>query len=752
MANNQYAIWIDQNVDNPENTEYSKELKSIDPLLEVEVFKEIDKAIKYMKTIKFDQTKVIISSKLYSEFIQNFKDNIRDMCVAPKIIIFTMDKEKFYENNKNNESNNDLFYKYKEVTTEFDEIKKFLEFEKIEIKAAQKIHKSYEIQFTFQYINSEEDLMLPLLFKSLIEDTSIDNMKEYTNSLYNTYSKNYYQIKILLDQIKSMEKVPIEILSKFYARLYTLESSFYKDIKEDLGLNKKEKYLPYIKTLYEGVKLESLSLASDNILYRGSIISNEELKNIESSLNKNNKSLPPVIAFSKLFLSFSKKKEMAEEFYNKAYKAPNSSKVLYIVEKDDFIGYNLSTHGDIEKISFFQEEEEVLFFPFSSFEIKEVKETNIGGEKGYEIKLLYLGKYLEKIEKDKKIINKEDKIPESKFKTQLIEFGLIKPEKLKTIKINELFKQYKKYEEYIIINHMKNNSITGEINISSNDINKDIQIINSFENFKRMEKLEDQEDDYKYKNEKEIKENIEIKINGEKINFSYIYKFNKEGKYKIEYFFKKNLKKTNHMFYSCTSLTNLNLSHFNTQNVTNMGLMFSGCNSLKNLNLLYLKTPNVTDMHDMFSGCNSLKNLDLSNFNTQKVKDMSGMFFGCKSLKNIDLSTFNTKNVEAIFTMFYGCNSLENLDLSNFNTQKVNHMSGMFYDCTSLKNLNLSNFNFRSVNHRDAMFSNCNSLKRLNLSNIKTKNDNDISTMLSGTSLKRKDIITNDENILNNFK
>ena len=752
MANNQYAIWIDQNVDNPENTEYSKELKSIDPLLKVEVFQEIDKAIKYMKTIEFDQTKVIISSKLYSEFIQKFKDNIRDMCVAPKIIIFTMDKKKFYEKNKDNESNNDLFYKYEEVTTEFDEIKKFLEFEKIEIKKAQKIHKSYEIQFTFQYIKSVEDLMLPLFFKSLIEDTSIDNMKKYTESLYNTYSKNYYEIKILLDPIKSMEKVPIEILSKFYARLYTSESSFYKDIREDLGLNKKEKYLPFIKTLYEGVKLESLPLASDNILYRGSIISNEELKNIKSSLNKNIKNLPPVIAFSKLFLSFSKNKERAEKFYNDAKKAPNSSKVLYIVEKDDFIGYNLSTHGDIEKISFFQKEEEVLFFPFSSFEIKEVKEISIGGQKGYEIKLLYLGKYLEKIEKDKIIINKEDEIPESDFKTQLIEFGLIKPEKLKTIKINELFKQYKKYEEYIIINHMKNNSITGEINISSNDINKDIQIINSFENFKRMEQLEDQEDDYKYENEKEIKENIEIKINGENINFSYIYKFNKEGKYKIEYFFKKNLKKTNHMFYSCTSLTNLDLSHFNTQNVTNMGLMFSGCNSLKNLNLLYLKTPNVTDMHDMFSGCNSLKNLDLSNFNTQKVKDMSGMFFDCKSLKNIDLSTFNTKNVEAIFSMFYGCNSLEELDLSNFNTQKVNHMSGMFYDCTSLKNLNLSNFNFRSVDHRDAMFSNCNSLKRLNLSNIKTKNDNDISTMLSGTSLKRKDIITNDENILNNFK
>ena len=745
MINMSYTIWIDENIDNEEYTKYSKELESMG-LLSFRLFKEIDKAINHMKYIEFQETKVIISGRLYKEFVKKFKENIIDMCVAPKIIIFTKNKEKFIENNKEYENNINLFYAYGGIATTFDEIKKFLKGEII----PQKMKKLEDIQLTFEYIDSIEKLTLPIFFKSLIDNTSIDNMDEYTNSLYNDYSKDNDKLKILLDSIKSMRNIPIEILSKYYARLYTIESNFYKDINKDLGLNKKEKYLSFIKTLYEGVKLKSLSLASNNILYRGSKISNEEVKNIKSYLNKKIKDLPGAIVFSKSFLSFSKERGIAESFLSYENKNKNLSKVLYILEKDDNIGYNLSTHGDIEKISYYPNEKEVLFFPFSSFEIKEIKEIKIGKEKGYEIKLLYLGKYLKEIEKN--IINKENKIPESEFKKQLCEFGLIKEEKIKNINNKILYKEYKKYEKDIEENNIKNNIIIGEINISSNDINKDIQIINSFENFKRMEKLEDQEDDYKYKNEKEIKENIEIKINGEKINFSYIYKFNKEGKYKIEYFFKKNLKKTNHMFYSCTSLTNLNLSHFNTQNVTNMGLMFSGCNSLKNLNLLYLKTPNVTDMHDMFSGCNSLKNLDLSNFNTQKVKDMSGMFFDCKSLKNIDLSTFNTKNVEAIFSMFYGCNSLEELDLSNFNTQKVNHMSGMFYDCTSLKNLNLSNFNFRSVNHRDAMFSNCNSLERLNLSNIKTKNDNDISTMLSGTSLKRKDIITNDENILNNFK
>ena len=241
-----------------------------------------------------------------------------------------------------------------------------------------------------------EKLTLPIFFKSLIDNASIDKMDEYTNSLYNTYSKNNKELKILLDSIKSMINVPIQLLSKYYARLYTIESDFYRNINKDLGLNKKEKYLPLIKTLYEGVKLKSLSLASNNILYRGSKISNEEVIKIKAYLNKKIETLPGAIVFSKSFLSFSKERGIAESFLSYENKNKNLSKILYILEKDDNIDYNLSTHGDIEKISSIPKEKEVLFFPFSSFEIKKIKEINIGKEKGYEIKLLYLGKFLKK--------------------------------------------------------------------------------------------------------------------------------------------------------------------------------------------------------------------------------------------------------------------------------------------------------------------------------------------------------------------
>ena len=80
-------------------------------------------------------------------------------------------------------------------------------------------------------------------------------------------------------------------------------------------------------------------------------------------------------------------------------------------------------------------------------------------------------------------------------------------------------------------------------------------------------------------NEKEIKDNCEIRINDEKIPFSYKYKFNKKGKYIIKYSFNKNITKINFLFCDCKCLVNINLFNFNTQNVTNMGCMFLGCSS-----------------------------------------------------------------------------------------------------------------------------------------------------------------------------
>ena len=648
------------------------------------------------------------------------------MCVAPKIIIFTGSKEKFIEYNKNYQNASNIFYTFGGIATSFNEIKNFLQND----KGIKKVNNPDEIQLTFEYIDSIEKLVLPLFFKALIDNASNEHMEKYTNFLYETYSKEKEQIKELLGSIKPMRNIPIEILSKYYAKLYTCDSNFHKDINKDLGLNKKEKYLPFIKTLYEGVKLKSLPLASNNILYRGSKIANEEIIKIKNYLIKKIENLPGSIVFSKSFLSFSKDINIAKNFLRYENNNPNLSKVLFILEKDDNIGYNLSTHGDIEKISYFPNEKEVLFFPFSSFEIKEIKDINIGKEKGYIIKLLYLGKYLKDIKSNKNIIIKETKIPDSEFKKQLIDFGLINKEKIENINTKKIYDEFNKYEKDVDKNNISgNNKIIGLININNDDINKEIPIINSYENYKKMHKDEIKKEELKFKNEKEIKENTEIKINGKKIDFSYYHKFIKEGTYNIEYIFKNNLTDINHMFYECKNLLNLDLSKFETKNINNMYRMFQDCKSLKKINLSNFNVQNVIDMSRMFEYCESLISLDLSYFNTQKLIYSNFMFYRCKSLKNLNISNFNTQNVINMSYMIYGLESLTNLNLSNFNTQSVTNMNAMFGCCKSLISLDLSNFNTQNVTTMTEMFKECKSLTCLDLSNFNTQNVTNMSGM-----------------------
>ena len=64
------------------------------------------------------------------------------------------------------------------------------------------------------------------------------------------------------------------------------------------------------------------------------------------------------------------------------------------------------------------------------------------------------------------------------------------------------------------------NYIIGELDIKEDEQN--IRIINSYK-----------ESNKEYENEKEIKENCEIRINNKFIPFSYFQKFNKKGKYTI---------------------------------------------------------------------------------------------------------------------------------------------------------------------------------------------------------------------------
>ena len=299
-----------------------------------------------------------------------------------------------------------------------------------------------------------------------------------------------------------------------------------------------------------------------------------------------------------------------------------------------------------------------------------------------------------------------------------------KNEKLDNLIESLLIKEPEKrinFEEYFNHPFFKENSnyIESEIEIEIEEENKDIRIINSYEQCHKMNVFN--KFNKEYCNEKIIKKSIEISINNEVIPFTYFYKFKNKGKYQIKYSFKNNLTKTNYMFADCESLTKINLSNFNTQEITCMRGMFYNCKSLKNIDFSNLNTQNVNDISYIFSFCISLTNIDLSNFKIQNVINMRHMFSYCTSLININLSNFNTQSVTNMSYMFYYCKSLTNINLSNFNTKNAINMSFIFFNCISLTKVDLSNFNTQNTSYLDGMFLNCKSLKE---NNIITKDKN----------------------------
>ena len=292
--------------------------------------------------------------------------------------MFTSRKENPYLNNGNNEIINKSFYNFGGFQILFKDIKNFIEnqinninfyYQLKENNENEKImwirilsEKEASNNLMFEYIDRIEKLALPSLYKILLGISSDNDTINFSFYLYNKYN-NYKSIKSLLESI-NIKKIPSELLSKYFLRIYTNEESkFYEDINKDLRSNKKEIYLPYIKVLYEGIYTKALPLASNNTLYRGGKLSNDEIIKINSFLKNKIWNLPGAIVFSKCFLSFSKDINIAKRFLNRN-KDRNLSKVFFILEKDNNIDYSLSTHSDIENIFFYLVKKKYYFFLF----------------------------------------------------------------------------------------------------------------------------------------------------------------------------------------------------------------------------------------------------------------------------------------------------------------------------------------------------------------------------------------------------
>ena len=793
------VLWLDPNIDWEENSHYFDELTQ---LVSYKIYriKTVDEAINQINEILFEETIIIVSGKLFKEFIIKFEKNLNNLCLMPNIIIFTANRNEFLQSLGNYIYYiNNSFYNSGGVKCDFSEVLKFVKNPK---KKKDPPKRENEEHFSFDYIDTKEKLAMPIFYKCLIEFTEKDNI-EFIQFLNDKYYNQSKEIKKFIDSINSIPDIPIQLLAKYYARIFTDEdSSFYKHLNEDLRKNKREKYLTFIKVLYEGVKLKSLPLAENKELFRGTYLAKSEIKKFIEYNNKEKiNNLPGSIVFSKTFLSFTKDKEIAYMFIEQTPKnASNLFKVIFTLENeiysDNNINYSLSTHADIEKISLMPDEREVLFFPFSSFEIKDINPKDIKDIKSnepnkiFEIRLLYLGKYLREIEGDKNIVENKINLPETEFTKELEKSGLIEKEKVVKNNTKELYQKFREkkanitkiknpiYQEapiYPISPIPRSSTLNKKTSIQSNTSIHPSPIYPNYRRpyiIRRLRKNEKKVDIYNPPTPKismikakkpiapiEINENNSIigyfnigpndlqkgirvinSFEQTKRKANYI-KVDNELRYKNEQEIIDNCRiKINNKEYKFNYFYNFSkpgiytIEYLFKKHLTKTDFMFAECYNLIDLDLINFDTRKVINMVGMFLECLSLRRISISNLDTHNINDMNCMFCGCQSLTNLDLSSFNTQNVVNMSRVFFGCKSLESINLASFNTQNVIDMYAMFGGCESLKSLDLLNFYTQNIKNMSSMFFGCRSLIKLNLSNFRTDNVVYMNRMFYGCS------------------
>ena len=400
------VIWFDEQINNEENKNFFNQVKPF--FHKCEKYERLEEGFNNFYHINneddFKIIIVIVSGKLFGRYIKKIKNNINKIINIPYTYIFTSenyrkvlmklvpDKEHILSYDTMIALNNS-FYNPGGIYDDFDillkEMKKLNEkiVSKVKINRIRQDKINYEGILNFEYLENEEELLAPALYKDIITNEKItkEDCKNFHKFIL-TYNEE--QLNSLIKNLDLFEYIPFEILSKYWARCYTIESDFYKVLNNHLMKSKLSyNYKTFIKMLYTGVEINSLKSYSGKYLYRGSSINKKEIQRIKKY--KNNGELSNVVVFSKAFLSFTENKDKAESFCGTWDDTKIGS--LYILENNNI---NLhESNADIQNYSVFPEEKEILFFPGSSFII-----TNIDDNRDdiVIIKLKYNGKFKEK--------------------------------------------------------------------------------------------------------------------------------------------------------------------------------------------------------------------------------------------------------------------------------------------------------------------------------------------------------------------
>ena len=207
-------IWIDTNIKSPENQAYLNKLRirkrKYEPALteddlnipdeipyNIFEFDNIQHAITFIKQLRFKETIIITSGRLFNDFIDNLYNNLKDIYIIPEVIVFTSQMRNFF---LQNEIEREHFFSYRGKTTSFDDVIKY-------INNQQQLHERFLIQnkqiityndrnkpidekFIFDQIKDKKDLMLPMFYKVLLDVSKQEENNNFIKSMFNEFQND----------------------------------------------------------------------------------------------------------------------------------------------------------------------------------------------------------------------------------------------------------------------------------------------------------------------------------------------------------------------------------------------------------------------------------------------------------------------------------------------------------------------------------------------------------------------------------
>ena len=335
--------------------------------------------IKYLETIQYFSNKYFFK-KVIILYIQNKSIKIdKEILQAPLLPVILTYSEKdilnYYE---------DHFERLKEKNIKYIKRMEFLEqkyglalkFPKIEETKIFKeedngwdMKKNLDINL-FSLVKIERALGT---IRSDIFDRQMYKLYQENNclDLYLKYYGNYFGSELIVEQ--SVNNIS---MSKMFLYAYTLEEnngkSFYCMINNDFRSGDAEKisrYLPNIKLIFDLIRGNYLKSYSGEV-YRAAFFKQELINEIK----------PGKKMFNASFWSSSKKLSVAKQFL---FRYQKNILIHSKIKK----GNNIDIH--LEKLSQYPNEEEILFLPFCTFEIKSISKVKENNKEYYDLELIY---------------------------------------------------------------------------------------------------------------------------------------------------------------------------------------------------------------------------------------------------------------------------------------------------------------------------------------------------------------------------